>query len=68
MRYRIDFYGDRRNSLIANNRKELTGWLKILHPNTIEDVFKLYSDGRTESIAGAYLAYLVPVERQTRGK
>ena len=42
MRYRIDFYGDRRNSLIANNRKELIGWLKILHPNTIEDVFKQY--------------------------
>ena len=41
MRYRIDFTGERR-SMVVNNRSELLGWLKLLHPNTIEDIRKLY--------------------------
>ena len=50
MRYRIDFVGDRNKSMFLNSRKELTDWLKLMHPNTIEDVRKLYANGYSETI------------------
>lgn len=49
MRYRVDFFGDR-HSMILNSREELIGWLKLIHPNTIEDVRKIYSNGATDSV------------------
>lgn len=50
MRYRIDFFGDRYKSMILNSREELIGWLKSIHPNTIEDVRKIYSNGISDSV------------------
>lgn len=49
MRYRIDFFGDR-HSMVLNSREELIGWLKLIHPNAIEDVRKIYSNGVTDSV------------------
>lgn len=49
MRYRIDFFGDR-HSMVLNSREDLIGWLKLIHPNAIEDVRKIYSNGATDSV------------------
>lgn len=57
MRYRIDFYGDRR-SMVVNNRKDLLDWLKLLHPNTIEDIRKLYNSGVSDSVIETYQKYI----------
>ncbi len=57
MRYRIDFTGERR-SMVVNNRSELLGWLKLLHPNTIEDVRKLYKSGVSDSVLETYQKYI----------
>jgi len=57
MRYRIDFTGERR-SMVVNNRSELLGWLKLLHPNTIEDVRKLYKSGVSDSVLEIYQKYI----------
>lgn len=53
MRYRIDFMGERR-SMVVNNRSELLEWLKLLHPNTIEDIRKLYKRGVSDSVLETY--------------
>lgn len=49
MRYRIDFTGERR-SMVVDSRKDLLDWLKLLHPNTIEDIRKLYASGVSDSV------------------
>ncbi|WP_270643950.1 hypothetical protein [Merdimonas faecis] len=57
MRYRIDFTGERR-SMVVNNRSELLEWLKLLHPNTIEDIRKLYKSGVSDSVLETYQKYI----------
>lgn len=57
MRYRIDFTGERR-SMVVNNRSELLEWLKLLHPNTIEDIRKLYASGVSDSVMETYQKYI----------
>lgn len=62
MRYRIDFYGDRQ-SLVVNSRKDLLDWLKLLHPNTIEDIRKLYNSGVSDSVIDVYDKYISAKEK-----
>ena len=57
MRYCIDFTGEHR-SMVVNNRSELLGWLKLLHPNTIEDIRKLYRSGVSDSVLETYQKYI----------
>ncbi len=57
MRYRIDFCGERQ-SLVVNSRRDLLDWLKLLHPNTIEDIRKLYNSGISYSVIGTYDKYI----------
>ena len=57
MRYRIDFTGERR-SMVVNNRSELFGWLKLLHPKTIVDISKLYKSGVSDSVLETYQKYI----------
>lgn len=64
MRYRIDFTGERR-SMVVDNRKDLLDWLKILHPNTIEDIRKLYKSGVSDSVLEIYVPYIWKAERRT---
>lgn len=49
MRYRIDFVGDQK-SLAVNSRSDLLKWLKQLHPNMIDDIRKIYSNGVSDSV------------------
>lgn len=62
MRYRIDFYGERR-SMVVNSRKDLLDWLKLLHPGTIEDIRKLYNSGVSDSVMDAYVKYIGKEDR-----
>ena len=57
MRYRIDFIGERR-SMVVNSCTELLEWLKSLHPNTIEDIRKLYKSGVSDSVLETYQKYI----------
>lgn len=57
MRYRIDFIGERR-SMVVNSRKDLLSWLKLLHPNTIEDVRKVYESGVSDSVMDKYQKHI----------
>lgn len=57
MRYRVDFYGNRR-SMIVNRRKDLLDWLKLLQPSTIEDIRKLYNSGVSDSVMETYRKYI----------
>ena len=57
MRYRIEFFGDRK-SLVVNSRSDLLKWLKLLHPNTIEDIRKLYRSGVSDSVMEKYARYI----------
>ena len=63
MRYRIDFRGKRR-SMVVNSRKDLLDWLKLLHPNTIEDIRKLYKSGASDSVLEIYMPYIWQEERR----
>lgn len=57
MKYCIDFIGERR-SMIVNSRTELLECLKSLHPNTIEDIRKLYKSGVSDSVLETYQKYI----------
>lgn len=57
MRYRIDFCGERQ-SLVVNSRRDLLDWLKLLHPNTIEDIRKVYKSGVSDSVMEIYEKYI----------
>lgn len=57
MRYRIDFCGERQ-ILVVNSRRDLLDWLKLLHPNTIEDIRKVYKSGVSDSVMEIYEKYI----------
>lgn len=57
MRYRIDFVGDQK-SLAVNSRSDLLKWLKHLHPNMIDDIRKIYSNGVSDSVMDLYEKYM----------
>ena len=57
MRYRIDFVGDQK-SLAVNSRSDLLKWLKQLHPNMIDDIRKIYSNGVSDSVMDLYEKYM----------
>lgn len=56
MRYRIE-YADRCCS-IANSRKDLIDWLKLLKDETIIDIRKLYKSGVSDSVLDLYKPYI----------
>lgn len=53
MRYRIDFAGNQK-SLTVNSRSDLLKWLKMLHPNVIYDIRKIYNSGVSDSVMDIY--------------
>lgn len=68
MRYPIDFIGDRK-SLVVNSRSDLLNWLKLLHPNMIDDIRKMYSNGVSDSVMDKYARYIkAPIRAANSGK
>ena len=57
MRYRIE-YADGRCCNIANSRKDLLEWLKLLKDEEITEIRKIYKSGVTDSVLEKYRNYL----------
>ena len=57
MQYRIEYAGGRCSN-IANSRKDLIKWLKLLKDETISDIRKLYKNGVSDSVLDKYQQYI----------
>ena len=57
MRYRIE-YADGRCCNVANSRKDLLEWLKLLKDEEIIDIRKIYKNGVTDSVLEKYRNYV----------
>lgn len=57
MEYRIE-YAEGQCHNLADGRKDLLEWLKLLKDETISDIRKVYKDGYTETVMEKYKKYI----------
>lgn len=66
MQYRIEYAGGKCSN-VANSRKDLIEWLKLLKDESISDIRKLYKNGVSDSVLDKYKQYISQTLRKGDG-